>query len=97
MKPPLLAMGYGLSETYGLCSANHVGNWKNLWGIGEYGLREVWLIRDSTVSGFDKDAMALIGTMQAKNEAVFSSSISCVQANQPGNPVKAQAPMVQFT
>ena len=33
-------MGYGLSETYGLCSANHAGKWKNLSGIGEYGLTQ---------------------------------------------------------
>ncbi len=29
--------------------ANEVGGTKNLWGMGEYGLREVWVRREATV------------------------------------------------
>ncbi|PBL03059.1 hypothetical protein ARMGADRAFT_1093696 [Armillaria gallica] len=38
-------MGYGTDFP-----ANEVGGTKNLWGMGEYGLREVWVRREATVT-----------------------------------------------
>ena len=37
-------MGYGMHF-----SANRLGGPKNLWGIREYGLSELWVMRESTV------------------------------------------------
>ena len=44
-------MGYGLLRLCGLWhfSANRLGGPKNLWGIREYGLSELWVMRESTV------------------------------------------------
>jgi hypothetical protein len=38
-------MGYGMQFP-----ANQVGGWLKLWGVGGYGLLEVWVKRGSTVS-----------------------------------------------
>ncbi|PBK93844.1 hypothetical protein ARMGADRAFT_1029721 [Armillaria gallica] len=40
----LWVMGYGINFP-----ANEVGGSKNLWGMGEYGLRGIWVMREATV------------------------------------------------
>ena len=42
-------MGYGVWQSYGLLAGNGVGGWVFLWVMGEYGLRRLWLMRESTV------------------------------------------------
>jgi hypothetical protein len=45
-------MGYGVWESMGYrsgISANEVGKFEILWGTREYGVREVWDRRESTV------------------------------------------------
>ena len=43
-------MGYCGCMDYGMhFSANRLGGPKNLWGIREYGLSELWVMRESTV------------------------------------------------
>jgi hypothetical protein len=52
-------MGYGLLRTYGLWyaipPATQVGGWLKLWGMGGYGLSEVWVIRGLTVPHTQRD------------------------------------------
>jgi hypothetical protein len=44
-------MGYRGCMGYGMhFSANRLGGPKNVWGIREYGLSELWVMRESTVS-----------------------------------------------
>jgi hypothetical protein len=48
----LWVMGYKRVMGYGPKSpAYQLGNFKNLWGIREYGLSELWVKRASTVAG----------------------------------------------
>jgi hypothetical protein len=43
-------MGYRGCMGYGMhFSANRLGGPKNVWGIREYGLSELWVMRESTV------------------------------------------------
>ena len=46
-------MGYGHGMHF---SANRLGGPKNLWGIREYGLSELWVMRESTVFMFGPEA-----------------------------------------
>lgn len=48
--PAQIPMGYGLWERLQFLPLNGVGNWKNLWDMGEYGSREVWVRRELTVN-----------------------------------------------
>ena len=45
-------MGYWVLESMGYASkipANQLGSQENVWVIGEYGLSEVWVMRELTV------------------------------------------------
>ena len=46
-------MGYWVLESMGYTSkipANQLGSQEKVWVIGEYGLSEVWVMRESTVN-----------------------------------------------
>ena len=49
---PQKAMGYGVSEVYGLSPLSQLEKGPYVWDIKGYGLWQVWVIRSSTVPSF---------------------------------------------